>query len=67
MTDNPGSPDAIKSGCKCPRIDNCHGDGYRGNPERFVMREGCPVHGEKWLDSRAPRRADDDAGVGLAV
>lgn len=55
MTPNPGSPEAIEQGCKCPRYDNCHGDGYSidratGAP-MFVVREDCPLHGTAPLTS----------------
>lgn len=40
---NPGSPDAVKQGCTCPRIDNHHGDGRNG---KFIRDLACPLHGE---------------------
>ena len=43
---NPGSDEAIKLGCLCPRMDNEYGAGYMGNPNVFVRAEGCPLHWE---------------------
>jgi hypothetical protein len=45
---NPGSDEAITAGCLCPRIDNGHGKGIGGDGARFgwVIREGCPIHGD---------------------
>lgn len=43
----PGSDDAVKLGCKCPRMDNCYGRGYMGIPDLFVFTVGCPVHATK--------------------
>jgi hypothetical protein len=65
-THNPGSPIAVKSGCTCPRIDNCHGDGYRGNSAHFLIAHDCPLHDEEWVQGRKVAR-DGDAGLGLAV
>jgi hypothetical protein len=43
---NPGSDEALKQGCRCPVLDNCHGRGYyAGKPGEFVMIEDCPLHG----------------------
>lgn len=44
----PGSDIAIKEGCTCPVLDNGHGRGYLGNPGKFVMNAGCPVHHHLW-------------------
>lgn len=41
---NPGSPEAIQHGCKCPRMDNHNGAGYMGHPRVFVMDGSCPLH-----------------------
>ena len=41
---NPGSTSALNRGCICAVLDNAHGQGYMGNPNRFVITEGCPVH-----------------------
>lgn len=47
----PGSPEAIKQGCKCPIMDNRRGVGIPDprNPQdimltRFWVNEECPVH-----------------------
>lgn len=46
---NPGSDEALKLGCACPAVDNCHGRGYHtgknGEP-CFVYNLTCPIHGE---------------------
>lgn len=50
-TPNPGSPEAMRAGCVCPRIDNHHGRGYLGGVMDkdgctvFVRRGDCPLHG----------------------
>lgn len=68
MTPNPGSPEAIEQGCKCPRYDNCHGDGYSidratGEP-LFVIVEGCPIHDpaakETPMNEPAPSFTEED-------
>ena len=45
---NPGSWEAIKMGCKCPVLDNEHGEGAyideNGVPQ-FWIAEDCPIHG----------------------
>lgn len=43
---NPGSPEAVKLGCKCPVLDNGHGNGYMGMKGVFVMVGNCPIHGK---------------------
>lgn len=47
-TPNPGSPDAARLGCKCPRMDNQHGRGYHwyeGQAEpQFIIHWDCPLH-----------------------
>jgi len=50
---NPGSPEAVKRGCKCPEIDNGYGKGYIGgryDPETgqvmYVTSSACPLHWE---------------------
>lgn len=51
MTLNPGSPEAVKQGCKCPVMDNHYGKGilYNGRIE-FWISEECPLHGKKGSD-----------------
>ena len=46
-TPNPGSDAAIKQGCTCPVLDNCHGKGVGRNGEKhgWWITEGCPLHG----------------------
>lgn len=47
---NPGSKEAIKQGCTCPKMDNANGKGYMGGVRDehgqtvFVCTVGCPVH-----------------------
>jgi hypothetical protein len=45
----PGSDLALDHGCTCPVLDNCHGRGYMGQDDVFVMSHTCPLHGD--LDS----------------
>jgi len=42
---SPGSDEAIEAGCKCPVLDNEHGQGYKGQKGIFVMVADCPLHG----------------------
>ncbi len=41
---NPGSPEAVSQGCRCPVIDNSHGRGYMGMDGIFVYTSCCPLH-----------------------
>jgi len=44
-TPNPGSNEAVKQGCTCPRMDNGWGrDSGRGDG-RFIYNCECPLHG----------------------
>jgi hypothetical protein len=44
----PGSPDAKRRGCLCPRLDNTHGAGLiaaSGDSETsFWVTDDCPLH-----------------------
>jgi len=40
---NPGSDAARALGCRCPVLDNGHGQG-RGNGTFWIV-QGCPIHG----------------------
>ena len=46
---NPGSPEAIALGCRCPVLDNAYGEGAyqdeNGKPV-FWINADCPIHGE---------------------
>lgn len=43
---NPGSDEALKQGCKCAVLDNCHGRGAFDFPDgQFWITEDCPLHG----------------------
>lgn len=50
---NPGSAEAIEAGCKCPVIDNHHGNGFPaldrdgGRRTAFWISAECPIHGIK--------------------
>jgi len=50
---NPGSPDAVKAGCKCAVMDNCYGRGYHSGHDTldadrmFVVSGNCPLHGDR--------------------
>jgi hypothetical protein len=46
-TPNPESKEAIEQGCKCPVIDNHHGEGFQigEDPTRhFWQSSDCPLH-----------------------
>jgi hypothetical protein len=53
---NPGSPEAISLGCKCPRMDNCFGKGRGGCGETFgwFIAEACSVHAPITFKEKAP-------------
>ena len=51
-TPNPGSDAAIKRGCTCPVMDNCHGRGAYGMAGQYWITAGCPLHN--------PRKDTDD-------
>lgn len=41
----PGHPDAVRSGCLCPQIDNHYGKGAPyPDGQRFIVRGDCPLH-----------------------
>lgn len=40
---NPGSDEAVKEGCTCPRMDNSYGKGYM-DENNFIILMGCPLH-----------------------
>ena len=45
---NPGSPEAVEKGCKCPVMDNHGGKGFMMGEENgimFWMVRACPLHG----------------------
>lgn len=45
----PGSHEAIKQGCTCPRMGNRYGKGMYINKKSeslFVYNLECPIHGE---------------------
>ena len=50
----PGSDEAVKLGCTCPRMDNGYGLGYLGgvkddNGETvYVVSGDCELHREGW-------------------
>ncbi len=43
---NPGSDEAVKKGCTCPRIDNHYGKGIpsRDGDAQFWINGDCPLH-----------------------
>jgi hypothetical protein len=47
---NPGSPEAVAAGCKCPVLDNSHGKGAFGGmlvidgEPAFYIAGNCPMH-----------------------
>lgn len=49
MTENvptPGSDEAIDMGCKCPVLDNAHGEGYSDGV--FIKSATCPIHNPEY-------------------
>jgi hypothetical protein len=48
----PGSANALKQGCICPVMDNCHGQGINGKGTLFWMNADCPLHGIKPLERK---------------
>ena len=44
---NPGSQEAIDSGCGCPVLDNCRGKGCYCDGKTFIIVVGCPLHDNK--------------------
>lgn len=47
---NPGSPEAIASGCRCAVMDNNHGKYAPFQPDGWWVTVGCPVHKHLELD-----------------
>ena len=42
---NPGSKEALETGCQCPMLDNHHGRGIQMNNDLvFWIDEHCPMH-----------------------
>lgn len=52
MIANPGSAAALKEGCRCPVMDNYHGNGlYEDEHGKtvFIIMGNCPLHAkEDW-------------------
>ena len=45
MRSNPGSPGAVKKGCTCPVLDNCHDAGIEYNGKKnYYISSDCPLH-----------------------
>ena len=51
MKPNPGSDKAIKRGCKCPVLDNGHGNKELGRIRGFWISGDCPIHGKLDISS----------------
>lgn len=53
-TPNPGSQAAVDAGCRCPVLDNHHGQGVltdRRGEAWFKIMSDCPLHGTgAWKD-----------------
>lgn len=54
----PGSNDAVKSGCKCPVMDNAHGKGSGyvtgiNKEPTFWIERACPLHGMDVTEEQA--------------
>ena len=43
---NPGSDEALDQGCRCPVIDNGHGNEKLGKTRGFWINAECPLHGD---------------------
>jgi hypothetical protein len=74
---NPGSPEAIESGCLCPRMDNANGQGSGmlddGGEPTFWIAADCPMHGSvaseqyaAWLDG-LPADVQNDPALPAAI
>ena len=62
----PGSPEAVKLGCICPRMDNGHGKGYMGIAIVYVYHGECPVHSlppQEWTAQDELDRSKHRAGI----
>lgn len=48
-TPNPGSREAVTSGCRCPVLDNHYGTGAYSKDKvpQFWISEECPIHGNQ--------------------
>ena len=44
---NPGSVEAINSGCLCAVLDNNHGRFPPWPPDGWWISEGCPMHDQR--------------------
>lgn len=55
----PGSDAAIERGCICPRLDNCHGEGFVWDGQQsWWIAKDCPLHGEQRFYSEEVQDAD---------
>ena len=55
---NPGSSEAIESGCLCPLMDNARGLGIPGstgssNEPLYWINQGCPLHDAEKINMEA--------------
>lgn len=51
---NPGSDEAVKLGCRCPVLDNAHGQGAygtSGGAAVFWVNNDCPLHANQVIDT----------------
>lgn len=65
-TPPPGSPEAVKLGCKCPRMDNGHGKGYMGVAGVYVYSGDCLLHAlkpQEWTAQDERDRSKHRAGI----
>jgi len=47
-TPNPGSKEAVKIGCKCPRLDNGNGNEQLAKDRGgWWISSACPIHGTR--------------------
>jgi hypothetical protein len=58
---NPGSDQAVKLGCTCPRIDNCRGKGIMiEGVVQFWVSENCSLHGTRRTSTKNPLAEDSE-------
>jgi hypothetical protein len=58
---NPGSQEAIAKGCRCPVLDNGHGEGAyvdKDGVAQFWINVDCPLHGLNASEPEESQEAD---------
>lgn len=56
----PGGYKSQQQGCTCPMMDNCHGEGRRGDGARWgwYVSGSCKIHGKEGAHEHQGHRAD---------